>query len=394
MILFLAVVSMLMQQAVAFMSTLVLPIAATEIHKSLGFELSWIGAYSAILYAMGMVSAMSSGLFIMRFGALRMSQIALVLMGCGLLIGTSGLLMMFALAALLIGCGSSLSTPASSEILARYSPPKMAPLIFSIKQTGVPVGGLMAGLLVPAFVAWGGWQGGFIGAAIICFFLAVLLQPLRREFDRHRDPARRMRLIEVFSTMKLVLDTPPLRRMAFSSITFVGLQAVFGAFMVAYMTTVLNYDLTKAGILFAVAQATAIGARILWGWIASRFVRPSTLLALLALAMSAAAVAVGLYSVNWPEMAVLAAATAYACTALSWHGVLLAEVARLAPPGRVGAVTGGVLTFTSIGMMIYPGIFGFVLEITADYGTGYILAGLPALIAGIWLLIPKQKRAP
>ena len=37
-----------------------------------------------------------------------------------------------------IGIGSSVSTPASSHLLARYSPPKYAPLIFSVKQTGVP----------------------------------------------------------------------------------------------------------------------------------------------------------------------------------------------------------------------------------------------------------------
>ena len=41
--------------------------------------------------------------------------------------------------------------------------------------------------------------------------------------------------------------------------------------------------------------------------------------------------------------------------------VLLAEVARLAPPGQIGGVTGGVLAFTSIAMMIYPALYGVIL---------------------------------
>jgi hypothetical protein len=36
-------------------------------------------------------------------------------------------------------------------------------------------------------------------------------------------------------------------------------------------------------------------------------------------------------------------------TAMSWHGILLFETARLAPVGSAGAVTGGVLSFGQVG---------------------------------------------
>ncbi|MBV8362673.1 MAG: hypothetical protein JO189_32785, partial [Deltaproteobacteria bacterium] len=44
-------------------------------------------------------------------------------------------------------------------------------------------------------------------------------------------------------------------------------------------------------------------------------------------------------------------------TALSWHGIMLSEAARLAPPGRVGAVTGAVLSFGPIGALSSPAVF-------------------------------------
>ena len=60
--------------------------------------------------------------------------------GVGLLINAPGLTLLFVFGAIITGLGGGPSTPASSQILARYAEPAQAPLIFSIKQTGVPVG--------------------------------------------------------------------------------------------------------------------------------------------------------------------------------------------------------------------------------------------------------------
>ena len=68
-------------------------------------------------------------------------------------------------------------------------------------------------------------------------------------------------------------------------------------------------------------------------------------------------------------------------TAISWHGVLLAETARLAPSDKVAAVTGGVLSFTSIAMMIYPAIYGAILAATGSYAIGFALAAIPSFLA-------------
>ena len=91
--LWLAVVAMLIQQAFSYMSTLVLPIAAPAISESLGLSISLVGLYTAILYVASTLSAGASGSFIQRFGALRVSQTALVLMGLGLLFTSTGIML-------------------------------------------------------------------------------------------------------------------------------------------------------------------------------------------------------------------------------------------------------------------------------------------------------------
>ena len=84
-------------------------------------------------------------------------------------------------------------------------------------------------------------------------------------------------------------------------------------------------------------------------------------------------------------------AVLYNMTAISWHGILLAEIARLAPKEQVGAVTGGVLSFTSVAMMIYPAIYGFLLATTGSYRVGFLLGAIPSFAAFlIFIRAPVQ----
>ena len=390
--LWLAVVAMLIQQAFSYMSTLVLPIAAPAISEATGLSISLVGVYTAIMYVASTFSAGASGAFIRRYGAIRISQTALVLMGLGLIFSWPGWTLVFALTALVIGSGSAVSTPASSDILGRYCPPRRAPLIFSIKQTGVPVGGVLAGVLVPTFIMASGWEGAFIACGAMCIVLAFLLQPLRAEFDRHRAPSQRISMWVVVLTVREVLTHPRLRELALFSVSWVGLQAIFGAFLFAFLADGLGYAPETAGWGFAAGNAAAIGARILWGWIASRFVDARALLGWLALVMAGSSIATAYFSPSWSVFAIAAVAMVYAGTAISWHGVLLAEIARLSPVDRIGTLTGGVLLFTSVGIMLYPLVFGAILETTGSYALGFLVAAIPAMYTGLQLLLRRSRR--
>lgn len=390
--LWLAVVAMLIQQAFSYMSTLVLPVAAPAISEATGLGISLVGVYTAIMYVASTLSAGASGAFIQRFGALRMSQAALVLMGLALVFSWPGWSILFALTAFVIGAGSAVSTPASSDILGRYAPARHAPLIFSVKQTGVPVGGILAGALVPMLTIALGWEGAFLACGAMCLALAFILQPLRAEFDQYRVRSHRISMWAVVHTVRAVLSHWRLRELALFSVSWVGLQAIYGAFLFAFLADGLGYPPETAGWVFAAGNAAAVGARILWGWIASRFVNARTLLGWLAVVMAGASIATAGFGPGWPILAIVAVAVVYAGTAISWHGVLLAEIARLSPVDRIGAMTGGVLLFTSTGIMVYPLIYGAILEATGSYAPGFLAAAVPALYTGLRMLLRRGRQ--
>jgi MFS family permease len=291
---------------------------------------------------------------------------------------------LFAISALIGGGGAAVSTPASSHLLGRYAPPRYAPLIFSIKQTAVPAGLLLAGVLGPLLTVWLGWRGAVLVTAAACLAFALALQPLRREFDSDRVPTRTFRISDFWRTVTSVTGTRELRHLSIACAAFNGLQTVFIAYFVTYMTT-LGYGLAAAGLLFSATTLIAVPGRILWGWIGSVRAIPRRLLGLLAIGMAVSSMVLGLAG-SMPVALTVAAAIGLSLTALSWHGVLLAEAARLAPEGQRGIATGGVLSFGQVGALVLPLLYGAVLGLTGSYGAGFVLCGLPAVAAGVALL--------
>ena len=127
-------------------------------------------------------------------------------------------------------------------------------------------------------------------------------------------------------------------------------------------------------------------SRILWGWLGSTHIKPRILMAGLALGMAASAWLLALCDTGWPTLVVGFVACLLSATALSWHGLLLAETANAAPDGMRGGVTGGVLSFGQVGALGLPLLYSALLDTTGSYGIGFVVCGLPALWVGVQLL--------
>ncbi len=391
-ILAIATVSMLFQQAFSYVCQMVMPVLADRLAAEFGISRGWLGAYLFMQHLMAIAAAVGCGGFIIRYGPLRISQYALILMACSLLITAAGVLWLLPLGALLLGA-AAVSTPASSQILARVSPPHLAPFIFSVKQTGVPVGSLIGGLLLPfllGLVFYSATLGttirlGAYGTALVTAFIvvmvAVLLQPIREYFDSERRPDVRLCVSDLPQTLRLVVTNYPLRDIAFSAFAFGGLQSIFAGFFILYLIDGLQYSETSAGTVFALASFSAIWARIAWGVLGTSLVAPRYILAGIGLVGGIAAIMITWIDHTWSSYEITAVAILYNITGLSWHGILLSETARLAPADKVGGVTGGVLSFTSVAMMIYPVMYGAILATTGSYKIGFIIAAVPSFMA-------------
>src|SRR3954451_2706970 len=163
-------------------------------------------------------------------------------------------------------------------------------------------------------------------SAAMCWLFALLLQPLYGRLDTDPEPSHPIHLSDFVTNVTGVLAVPELRALSFACFAFNGLQAVFVAYFVTYLTA-LGYDLVAAGSLFSMVIAIAIPCRILWGWVGSFYVASRFVMAGLAIGMAISAVVTGLFTPAWAALAIGLVTSILSATAMSWHGILLSESA-------------------------------------------------------------------
>jgi hypothetical protein len=224
-----------------------------------------------------------------------------------------------------------------------------------------------------------------LASAALCWAVALMLQPLRGRLDTEPSPGHPIRLSDLHTTITAVLAVRELRSLSFACFAFNGTQAVFIAYFVTYMAS-QGHPLVAAGSLYSTVIAVAVPGRILWVWVGGFYVAPHLVLGGLAFGMAVSIGLLGASTLQWPLLAIGAVTMAVSATAMSWHGITLSEAAHLAPPGRVGAVTGGVLSFGQIGALSSPAVFSLLLKLTAGYSASWMICAVPAVLVGINML--------
>jgi MFS family permease len=380
-------------QALVSMAVLTVPAMAPAMAQSLNVSPTLVGLYIAVVYAGAMLASLMSGPMVLRWGAIRMSQLGLLACAAGLvLLAMAPGLVSAVVGAFLIGAGYGPITPASSHLLARTTPPDRVSLVFSIKQTGVPLGGVMAGALVPGLLLLGGTDAALLGVALANLVCAAISQPIREELDADREPGRPLGVASLTGPIRLVVSQPPLAQLASFSFVFSAVQMCLASYLVTYLHSSLGYGLVVAGVVLSTAQVGGVVGRVLWGYLADRWLGPRRMLAVLAALMAVCSAITAALQVGAPLVLVLVLMAAFGASATGWNGVYLAEVARLAPAGQASAATGGALSVTFLGVVLGPVLFGMLSGAFDSYRAGYLALALPA--AGCaWQLLRRARPA-
>jgi MFS family permease len=380
-------------QAMVSLALLAVPVMATVMAQALGISATLIGVFVAIAYVGAIVASLASGSAVARFGAIRVSQAGLCLCAAGLTLCALPSLASVALGAFLIGLGYGPITPASSHLLALTTPAHRMSLVFSVKQTGVPLGGMLAGAIVPALVVLGGWQAALLAVAAANALCALGSQPLRHGLDSDRQPDRVLAFGNLLQPLQLVLSQLVLVRLAAFSFVFSAVQMSLSTYLVTYLHVALDYGLVKAGLALSVAQMGGVVGRVAWGYVSDRWLGARRALALLAALMALSTMATALLNAQVPPLLVFALLAVFGASAIGWNGVYLAEVARRAPPGMASIATGGTLAFTFFGVVLGPALFGALAALGGGLRTGFAALAIPTALCFVTLARKQQPAA-
>lgn len=377
-------------QALGTLAILTIPALAPMVARALEVPTSYVGYQVAIVYLAAMLGSLCAGTFVGYFGPCRTGQIAMLLNAAGCLLASMPHPGVVALGSIIVGCGYGLINPAASELLMRHGPVDRRNLIFSLKQTGVPMGGMIAGLVAPSAAVAFGWPAVFWSVAGCSLFAAAASQPSRAVLDRHHKRSSSPTVLP-FRALVSVMTTPALRWVALSSLCFSAIQLCVVAFLVALLVEDLRYDLVTAGAILGLVQIAGALGRILWGYIADLLRDGLVVLLGLALVMAAAAAVVAFGGAALPTWVPIGTFILLGLSAVGWNGVYMSEVARLSPAQSVGATTGATMFFTFAGVLIGPTLFSSVHAVTGSYVGSYVLLVGIALLSVTMLAVVRLR---
>jgi MFS family permease len=344
-----------------------------------------------------MLFLMIGGPFLVRWGPVRLLQLGALAGASALVVALSGWWPTMLLASFLVGIGYGPSPPAGSDILQRHAPVGRRSLVFSIKQAAAPLGGAVAGLIVPPLAIAYGWRIALVAAAFLAASTTLVVQPWRQVLDANRDGNRAMNVAALLSPaalmgpFRVLAMVPILPRLTYLAFSFAVVQGCLLGFYVTYGVDALGLPLETAGIAFAVLQGTGVVARVCVGWIADRVGSGIAILTVLAAGSIATPLVTASINSSWPFWAILSVAVGSGFAATSWNGIYMAEVARMAPPGKIGDATSGSTFLTFIGYVLGPVAFATVVEQTGSYRIAFVLAAALPLSAVLLLRAPRRQ---
>ncbi len=371
------------------------PVLAPALAGDLGITPKWIGVFVSLTYAGAMVGSLVCGEFIAAYGAIRVSQVCVLLCATGiacvaLLPGSAAPALVAAAFAMGVGYGPI--TAASSEILARTTPVDRMALTFSIKQTGVPAGAALAGALLPALALWAGWRAAFVAIAAAGVVVAVGAERVRKGLDLRQPVRAPFSLVTVVGPLRSVVRSPRLLELALIGFAFSSVQVSLTSFLVIYATDVLAWSLVSAGLALTCATVSAVVGRIFWGIVADRWLPPKRVLAAIGAIAAVSGVATALATPGWPVWVVLLLAAVYGASAIGWNGVQLAELARRAPAGKAGTIAGAAGFVTFAGVVTGPLAFAALTAATGSYRTGFAFCAAVSATATVVLARGDRRR--
>lgn len=375
--------------AFGFMVVLCVPAIFPIVAAESGLRLGDVSFFGAVTFGAAMLSALTAGGLVQRYGPLVVFEIATLTGAVGLLLVAIGPVELLFVSASLTGLGYGPMNALTATLLYAHTEPRRRGTYFSIKQSGVALGGALAGASMPFLASAIGWRSALVtiaGAAALVAFSGRWLH-----LQMGGDPAARLGVRAVLSQLADALRIPFLKRLAFMALAFNSLQAGTTTVLVTYLTDDVRVSLVVAGGLLSINQAAGLLGRLGWGVVADWSRRPVLVLTLLGMGMALFSIAMIAFDSTSSMFLLTGAVLLLGLTSSGWNGVFLAEVARIAGAGRVSSATGCCSAFALAGGAVGPGIFGIGFVLTQSNVAGFVLTAV-LVLATTWLaLVPHLQ---
>ncbi|EOG8709788.1 MFS transporter [Bacillus paranthracis] len=349
---------------------------ATLITYGIGvFALFWKEEYALTNTESGLlVSVLNVGpLFCMLFVGRLLDQynekilisISSFLLGSSLLLtnivnGFNGLLFVL----LLIGMFYSVSQPGGSKVILKWFRKENRGLAMGIRQAGIPIGGALAGVLIPFLTIQYNMTYAINSIACICIIGGLLFFIFYKEPYVEEEARKGHIKISFWMELKVVICKKELYPIYITGICMISLQMVLVGHFMKFLAGEQSITSIVAGTVFSVMFFSGMIGRIALATISDVLYKGNRRIPL----FIAVCASIGLILLLVMNIHTITSGILYSVSALlgffsiGWFSLFIAEVAELASEEFVGITVSVALTINQIAIIIAPVLFGYIVD--------------------------------
>jgi sugar phosphate permease len=353
-----------------------IPVLLPTLRDELGLSLGEVGALLAAAWIGSCLTLLPWGLAADRFGERVVLAVGLVACG-GCLLGAAYagsfriLLVWLGLAG---AAGSSVNSSSGRAVMHWFGPQERG-LALGIRQTAIPVGGLVGALAVPAVAEAGGTEAAFVFLAALCVLGALAGAILLRPREQGEG-------VEAGSVRQTLGDTRLWRLSVGSGVFLYAQMAVIG-FTVVFLHDEHGLSEGDAALVVAVSQLLGAAMRIgagRWSDVVGSRIGPLRQIGL-AVAASLVFTAVLVDGPLWLLVTALALAGGLS---MGWNGLSFTAAAELAGARRSGAAIGFQQTVLSGVGVGAPLLFAATVSL-GSWGLAFAVAAIFPFAGSLFL---------
>lgn len=371
----------------------VLPVLAPVFAEKLDLSDSAIGYLVAISTGGSIFFLMTGASLFRRFGPIRIVQIGLILGVAGLGLFLVPFFLAPILAAFIVGLAYGPAVPAGADILHRFAPRRHHALVFSIKQSGVSIAGILCGIVMPVIALQYGFTAAIATTAILVLAVVAAVQPLRAAIDGQiisRPPpgegdAPRQNL----RPLRALRSSPRLWRLGLAGGCLAFNQGCWNAFLVVFLVFKLEVPLAVAGTLYAAMEAGSAFGRLGLGVFADRL-SGLTIMRFCAGGSMLFTILLAILDPSLPYWQMGAFLIVGGLIVGGWNGVHLSQIALLCDQDKVGEVSSGAAILIYCGLVAGPLVMAGLISLTGEYDVSFACIAVLPLIAFFNLVRMKR----
>jgi len=291
---------------------------------------------------------------------------------------------------LLSGIGYSSVNPATTKGVMRWFPPQGRATAMGIKQTGIPLGGILASSTLPALALAFGWRTSvtLVSAATLVFILAVRTGIPPAPSLQDQPPGTR------WAQLREVLSNRSILALSIMGIFLAGAQLAIITHLVLFLKKEYLFSTVMAGFFLALVQAGGIAGRIGWGLVSDFLAggRRKLILVIIGIIAILQLLFLGRIGPEMPASLLVLFILLLGSTTIGYHGVLFGLMGEIVRKEVVGLATGFSLTITFLGIVLYPPVFGYLVDRLGSYSPAWDMLAVSWVVALLILIFFIQEK--